>query len=235
MLPGNQCKTSRAGFYLVLVLVVGLLAGTAVKLADLMFSYPDTLDSTLDLDSFSEASIARAILKKHAQSLILASVADRETLYYIVTQPKAGDLICTANTNSTAGYPAQDEARLKSRIDHWIEQHQTELKKQKEIWAECPLEYELLLLYKTNHRWEEFVDCYLNLLGATPNHHIVTTWVREALTYSGACGRTEELLDALQHLARFHRDPSVVEKIKAILARWETENNADARVQAPDP
>jgi hypothetical protein len=110
-------------------------------------------------------------------------------------------------------------------LAEWIGRFKAELKRQKAILIESDLEHELLVLYKANGQWEEFLDGYLELLGACPAHPVVANWAPFALTYSLDYGRTDEVLDALQHIARFQRNPYVTSRVKGAVDKWLAEHH----------
>ncbi len=84
---------------------------------------------------------------------------------------------------------------------------------------------ELMRLYADGRRWNEFLNRYLIVLHEAPGRAEVGYWTRWALIYSATCGRTEEIVDALRHVIRFHPDPEAVKRLAGILERWETEND----------
>jgi hypothetical protein len=149
-----------------------------------------------DLDSFSEPAIAAAVLKRSAQGLNEACAEDLSAL------------------------SAAKTGALQARTAEWISRYETELNRQKEILTDGDLEHGLLILYKTCGRREDFVDGYLRLLGISPDQPVVWRWAGYALTYAQSCARSEEVLDALQHIARFGRDRQVADQVKAALQKW---------------
>ena len=68
--------------------------------------------------------------------------------------------------------------------------------------------------------WHEFLDCYLGILGGAPGSQAAISWAPMALDYSRYCHRTEEVRDALQHQARFQRNPKIAARIQAVLDQW---------------
>src|SRR5690349_20853841 len=145
-------------------------------------SFPALNDPAPDLDSFSEPDIAAAVLKRHAQALIE---------------------VCSQDLGDIAG---SDHRPLQARSGQWINRYQTEFRRQKQLVDDADIAHGLLILYKISERPGEFLDCYLRLLGASPEHPVIWRWAGTALSYGQACGRTEEVLDALRHIARFDQD-----------------------------
>jgi hypothetical protein len=169
----------------------------------------DASNSPPDLDSFSEPSIAAAVLKRHAKALQEACSADLS-------------LLSGANPGA-----------FQNRATEWIARYQEGLDRQEEIVKDGDLEHGLLILYRVCNRRQEFVDCYLKLLGASPNHPVVWRWAGCALEFAQSCGRREEVLDALQHIARFDRDLEVANHVRDGLEKWTAENLSRPPVNLP--
>jgi hypothetical protein len=167
------------------------------------------MDSPPDLDSFSEPDVAASVLKRHAAAL---------------QQACSTDLSQFAAVKSDA---------LSAKSADWIPQFQAELNIEKEILSDGDLEHELLILFKTCNRREEFVDCYLRLAGSSPDHPVVRNWAGFALDYAQACAHTEEVFDALNHIVRFSRDPDLANKVRDQLEKWLSRNRSASPVNLP--
>jgi hypothetical protein len=84
----------------------------------------------------------------------------------------------------------------------------------------CDLNRDLLTVYFGNHLWKEFLDCYLRSLHEAPNGNQALVWARPALRCAQDLGRTDEVLDALHHLTRFHPELRTARRLKVVLDEW---------------
>jgi hypothetical protein len=72
-----------------------------------------------------------------------------------------------------------------------------------------------------------FLDSYLGLLREDTGAPDVVTWEWSALNCSRECGRTEELVDALQHAIRFHPELKTHHGLSETLDSWEHESRPE--------
>jgi hypothetical protein len=65
------------------------------------------------------------------------------------------------------------------------------------------LDKELIQIYLSRHRSTTVVSSYLELLHEAPDSDVIV-WAVHALQCAKECGRTEEVLDAMEHFWRFN-------------------------------
>jgi hypothetical protein len=82
------------------------------------------------------------------------------------------------------------------------------------------LEQKLLAAYTCQNRPDKFLDHYLDLLRKPPPDGSVVVFSSEAFDCACACGRTEELFDAVGHLCRFQPQRKDAARMRAQLDKW---------------
>jgi len=219
----------------VLLVTTGVLCLAGTEAFRYLRPATDVIDGIPELDSFSEPAIAVAVLQKHADELIWQYAASRH--FDRPTENQSGPSDPPSAVNRDGEIEPQRllvsegplAATLPKTTSEWIERLHQEIRQFKEAPSTADLEIELLLIYKENHLWNEFLDCYLGILGGSPGSQVAISWAPCALEYSKYCQRTEEVRDALQHQARFHRNPKVAYRIQVVLDQW---SEANGRIPA---
>lgn len=172
------------------------------------------------LDSFSEPAVAIAILQQHVQNLYFAPARDFNGTNEVLRPREAASnfsaWVSPGNQNFAAP-PFFSSGSQKSEPDP-NRQSLSELHGRLSA-LQAQLLQNLLALHYQNHSWNDFLDCYLQLLVAQPEQ-VVCSWTRSALACSPICGRTDEILDALQHFTRFSKDTNAVARLQVVLEDW---------------
>lgn len=204
------------------------LAATSTKTGD-AFRPDDLLDGIASFDSFSEPSVACAILRQEAERLQLVyrehqdqEVTSQARLARLGVEPAARP--GTGQTSdplmpsgNQAGWQASSIQSLNA-LDAQVQD------------LERSLSRTLLMVYAHQHLWNEFVDRYLQLVREGPAREEVVVYFRCALDCSLKCGRTEEVVDLLRHIVRFHPELNTAERLNSALAEWKAEISQDFEV-----
>jgi hypothetical protein len=96
---------------------------------------------------------------------------------------------------------------------------------QKEVHAlDSEMDRKLMVIYLRQKSWNDFLDCYLHFLQTEPQSAFVLISTRSALICCENCGRTDEVLDALVHFIRFHRELKSAQILRAMIEQWKTEH-----------
>jgi hypothetical protein len=225
-------KTSYAvtacGCLLLVSLLLWRLAGDGFHIGGRV-GILDLANGAPALDSFSEPSVALAVLKQEAERLMLT---------YDERRAQAEAARSASSWNSVA---TRDRAALglgsswPAALNSPAARQAAALKRMLELHAEVQdlefdLNQKLLTAYSQNASCNEFLDCYVRLVQQLPAPAAVALWTPYALEYARKCGRGEEVADALHHAIRFQQNPDnakgtrPVQDIKALLEKWEAEN-----------
>jgi hypothetical protein len=201
------------------------------------------------LDSFSEPDIAVAVLKKHAQELRetctfeinLARERDLRAHWTLKTPPQhyldqpleqpLNRMRSASDAMPISSRESGSASAFQAGLAQWIPRLRAELKRQSQAAADAELAHMYLMLCKAGGQWEAFLDVYLGMLIASPEHNDVPSWAPVALSQARFYGRTEEILDALQHMIRFHRDRDAAARIQVAVDRWLACNRSNYTVQ----
>jgi hypothetical protein len=176
------------------------------------------------LDSFSESSVALAVLKQEADRLVSVYALDRD---------QAG---ASESAHLLAGVPLGAQAAPASSSSSPPSLHQPAAPETSAIKLlatlhagvqdlEADLNRDLIGAYCQNGSWSEFLDCYLRLVQQSPEQPGVAGWAPFALACAQKYGRAEEVADALRHVIRFHGNLRSAKGLRAVLAIWEAENS----------
>jgi hypothetical protein len=218
-----RVEESRIGTVLLLIAV--LLLGANGLRCFRTFSTPGTTaDVWADLDSFSQSSVAEAILRRDAQALLLEYTDSYNTYLQSLDAWNRAYASWSVDESSVASravpiFAANYGAMPKFALDKWAERFnrcRASLSNQAIVES---LEHGLLLLYEQNRRWPEFLDLYLDIVRKSPDNSDVVDWAQSALTHSRVYGREEEVLAYLQFVAKFGGSPSLA-RLTPILERW---------------
>jgi hypothetical protein len=220
-----------------------LLAGSGLALVALLlyrvaaasigssqpFRPDDLRDGVTFFDSFSDPSIACAILRQETQRLLLIHTehfdqeqasqagqvgADRELAVRARTRQKADSLPASGDPSGLDRSSMQSLAALDAQVQD----------------VNLDLGRTLLVVYAREQSWNEFVDRYLQIVRERPGRAEVVVWARRALDSSQKCGRAEEVADVLQHVVRFHPELRTAEGLERALAAWKAEGSPDLEV-----
>jgi hypothetical protein len=181
------------------------------------------------LDSFSEPSVALAVLKQEAELLMLsyderkaqAEAARAASLWNGVAASDRTAFGLGSNWSGVLNSPAARQAaalKLLAKLHAEVED------------LEMDLNRKLLTAYSQNASCNEFLDCYVRLVQQLPAPSAVALWTPYALECARKCGRGEEVTDALHHAIRFQQNPDnakgtgTVQEMKALPESWEAEN-----------
>ncbi len=175
------------------------------------------------LDSFSEPAVATAILQQRVRNLYFTyCLGDEETnavLRTLGNAPRFRAAGPTAPQNSAAApmssRDGQKGDRASSRAS-LLELHALARGLQGDLLET------LLAVHFENQAWNEFLDCYLELLAVAPGRVELSSWANAALLSARNCGRTDELLEALRHFTRFGKDPRMVARFQRVLENGDT-------------
>lgn len=181
------------------------------------------------LDSFSESSVALAVLKQEADRLVSVYALDRD---------QAG---ASESAHLLAGVPVGAQAEPASRSSSLPAFHQpaapetSAIKLMASLHAEvqeleADLNRDLIGAYCQNGSWNEFLDCYLRFVQQSSEQPGVAGWAPFALACAQKCGRAEEVADALRHVIRFHGNLRSAKGLRSVLSIWEAENSARQEV-----
>lgn len=160
-----------------------------------------------ELDSFAQPDLALSVLKHHAQNLFFAyTVGETSTNH---GWPPGEGPLAAPSWRGERREGGDDSARLPlCALRPGI----------RDLYED--LLVKLLAVHYQKQSWNEFLDCYLELLAVAPGNLGLVTWTRSALACSASCGRTNELLDALNHFTRFSPNPRVAARCQDMLDQW---------------
>ncbi len=218
----NIKAPARASSGLLLMLVL-LWELTGVRLGPAVRSTALSSDDIPALDSFSEPAVAAAVLQQHVRNLYFAFCLDDEGTNAVL---RAG----RGRPQGRARTPP-DYQRLKAlpmfsrdwrRIDRSSSRESLLELHDLTRALERDLLQTLLVVRFESQSWNEFLDCYLELMALAPERVELSSWTAPALLCAEDCGRTQEVLDALQHITRFGKDPRTVSCLQRVLEKWNT-------------
>jgi hypothetical protein len=155
----------------------------------------EVADGSLPLDSFSQPSLALALLKQEAARLLAAYLQQRDQV-----SPAEHEAV-----------PPLQDSRLDAAMAPVARLH----RQIEELGFD--LDCRLLWLYAENHRHREFLDRYLHLVQEAPRRTEVAVWYAYAFAAARGCGRSEELADALEHVVRFRERAGTVQTLAGLL------------------
>ena len=203
---------------LALVLLVWRLAGGGFYPSRL-FSTTDGSDDAPVLDSFSEPSLALAVLQQEAERLMLpdSQIGIRMQGSRSVPLHDSSAPGKTLGLGSVSGSEVGSDSPAASKVSAAAPLAKLRSGVQK---LEIDLDRKLLVAFYQHQSWSEFVDCYLRLVQLVPEGYGVPEWEMHALECAQKCGRAEEVADALWHLVRFHPNLPGVQRLRPMLEQW---------------
>jgi len=199
-------KTSLFLTFALLVLALSQVAGLGMKTLHFFRTANGEHEDPCDFDSFSEAGVAMTVINQEANRLLLA---------YTEAQPAA-----QVEDPRLSGSESFSRDALQVTAKAVAEMHQAVR------GLSTGLDRRFLRVYSQQGAAEAFLDCYLALLNLDPGTPDVVTWEWSALNRSWECGRTEELVDALQHAIRFHPELKTSHGLGETLDSWAQERTA---------
>jgi len=180
----------------------------------------------IPLDSFSKPALACAVLKQEAELLMQAYLESRDEIAAARWLKAAGE------APSAPGSGAGQETRGLGSMGHLTGSEIPEVQSLRALDARVQdlqrdLSVSLLAVYLDHGWWSAYVDRYLQVIRESPQRDEVTHYVRSALECAGKCGRAEEVLDALQHIVRFHPELRTAGLLVEVLAEQRTDEGSD--------
>jgi hypothetical protein len=168
------------------------------------------------LDGFSRPAIAGAILQLEAERLFseYLELHDQEWPPSPPGSPvRLGPQPAPGQGHAGDEEPQRGSAKTARAIEVLEELDATVSRLQ------CDLECKLLTVYSQNHLSDKFLDHYLLLLRERPDED-AALYAAQALKWSRSCGRTGEILDALEHSSRFRPQDKDAAALRATLDEW---------------
>lgn len=178
------------------------------------------VDGAPPLDSFSQPTLACAILQQHIFRLRLTYLEARED----ATKAPSPPLLCRGaappkneqQSEACCGAKGKMAPILESVVRQLDELH-SELQ-QLHIY----LDRELMSIDYENELWDQHVDAFLQLLRLSPQSAELN--LGRVLTAAERCGRSEEVKEALRQAIEFDQDRKEAENLKAMLDSCLTSN-----------
>jgi hypothetical protein len=213
---------------------IAALAGLALPPAAGWWSPTGRLDTSREvagdvfpLDCFSRPGIAASILQRETQRCYCEFIELRDIDWYARLQPpasppKAGETgfrptAAPDTTPSSSGAPLATAVKKLEDLDGLVTQ------------LDRDLDTKLMTIYSATSQPDRFLDCYLSILAKPLDGRDVDLQTRCALQCAQNCGRTAEVVDALQHFLRFHSDLGCVGVVRTVLRDWQEEAALEAR------
>jgi hypothetical protein len=217
--------SSRKSFCLLVLPSVWLLAVVGYQTSQSWKLSSALSDEACELDSFSKPSLAAAILKQEAGRLFSAYLEQEEIRKAAELRPGSGRRPRPTANRQPPG-PDQGPSNGRSTaaaLEAPAIQSLASLRREAQR-LNIDLDRMLLNIYYENRSWNAYLDCYLGLLQAAPENPLVLSCAKTALLVSRESGRTDETLDAMQHLTRFPRDARTARGLKDVVEEWGMKN-----------
>lgn len=227
--PAAQAPSRRRGsaaYALLALLLVWLMAGGWGWVSGLRPAAGS--DGMLPLDSFSPPSLASAVLEREAQRLLVIYAERRDEAGYPQLQPAAER--GPGADSGTAG-PSLTDPATTSAVEAAIAPV-TRLHAQVQ-GLNLDLDCRLLGVYFENRHYGEFLDRYLHMVLEAPGRSEVAVWSSAAREAARACGRTDELTEALRHAVRFRPEAKNRETLEGLLEQWDPARAAGVALAQP--
>ncbi len=199
---------------LLMLVLLWPLSGVRFGPAQVSESTALLTDDLPALDSFSGPAIATAILQRQVEILFLACLRTNEARRLAegirtaaIPHPQTQTGERRFSSDQAQGIQLAGGESLFT-LDGRLRRLRAELLQ------------DLLAVHYQNRSWNDFVNAYLELLAVEPDKVGMAFWTRSALACSHLCGRTDEVLDAVQRIARFSKNPKTVVRLQAVLADW---------------
>ena len=230
----RQAFCQKLGFFgpaeprICLVLIVAalsLLTANTVRSVRTFAPTPAPEDILAELDSFSEAGVAEAVLRRDAQALLIDYTDGYNAYLQRLDNWKRdyANWLVTVDLHdapeSLGCYQSQHPKMPTFATDAWIPRFKAALLSLNERPVVDSLQHCLLLLYERHGLWPEFINLYLDLVRKSPADGDVVNWAQLALTRAKQFGRDDEVAGYLEVSAKFGGDPELA-KLSPILERW---------------
>jgi hypothetical protein len=195
-----------------LIVVVGHLAVAAYRVGQFLTSSATSREGAYQLDSFSQSSVAAAILKQEAERLLAAYLQSGQPDIDLSRLPSEEEKTQNRNQLRTTAFKscALDPSRIQplEKLRRSIQQLNSDL------------DTKLMLVYYENGLWSEFLERYLHLLHTEPENAFVVNWAWCALMSAQSSHRTGEILNEFDHLTRFHPQFKTAHGLCSALEEW---------------
>jgi hypothetical protein len=223
---GERTSTSSRKLFCLLVLpLVWLLAVVGYQTSQSWKLSSAPSDGPCELDSFSKPSLAAAILKQEAGRLFSAYLEQEEIREAAELRLGSGRQPRQPASRRPPGPDQGPSAGCGTAAALLAPAIQPLARLRQETWElNMHLDGRLMEAYYQNHLWDAYLDCYLQLLQGAPENPLVPICARTALLVSEKSGRTDEVLDAMQHVTRFHRDVKTARGLKNAVEEWGMKN-----------
>jgi hypothetical protein len=184
-------------------------------------------ESRITLDSFSEESVAKAVLEQKVEQLrvqLLTAWRDYHILCAAYDWQYRQWLQRKGQTD-TAHYRQQFAQQVGPRpqmnVDQWTQRYRQTMEHLRLEHALQLLEHDLFLLYHHNQRWREWMELYVEILQRNPGQYNLSLHGTEALLRSEQYGNTAQIHEALQHIATYSTNPVNSAVARHVLNRWQ--------------
>lgn len=206
--------TTKVLTFALIAFAASQFAGFSLQTLRFLISPANTRASLSNLDSFSPPSVATAILNQEVDRLLL--LYTNEFPCGEMQTPEPSQL-----PGPAAGFCERPEMAKRCSGDNFkgmVEIHGAIQR------LSMDLDRKFLRVYFREGSWDAFLDSYLRLLRTEPAVPDVVGWEWCALRCSQRCGRTEELVDALEHAVRFHPERKTRHGLRNALNDWRSRN-----------
>jgi hypothetical protein len=207
----SEVTSSTKVFTLILVaFAASQFVGLSLQGLRFLISSPNKPVGLSNLDSFSPPSVATAIVNQEADRLLLLytekfpSQATRASDSAPYLSPAVGFRESPEIAKRCSGDRARDLVEIHEAVRR----------------LSTDLDRKFLMVYFREDSWNDFLDSYLRLLLTEPAIPDVVGWEWCALRCSQRCGRTDELVDALEHAVRFHPELKTRHGLRSVLDDW---------------
>ncbi len=176
---------------------------------------------TPEFDGFSQPAVAAGILRQEAERLFQDYVEqhERESASSPTSSPARLVLQPVVAQVTTGGSRSRNSSPRMARAIQELEQLEATTSR-----LQRDLERKLLAVYSRNDYSNKVLDRYLELLSKPPDGEALVL-APQALEWSRSCGRSEELLDAIEHLCRFRPQSKDAAAMRAVLAAWAAQSS----------
>jgi len=219
-------STTKVFTFILMALAASQFVGLGLQGLHLLISSDNKPASLSSLDSFSPPSVATAIVNQEADRLLL--------LYTENFPAQATQASEKAQRLDPAAGSCESREIVKrcsgDRLNAMTEIHGAV----RRLGAD--LDRKFLMVYFREDSWDAFLDSYLRLLRTEPAVPEVVGWEWCALRCSQRCGRTDELVDSLEHALRFHPEQKTRHGLRNVLDDWRAQNvpNSNAPTNRAD-
>jgi hypothetical protein len=181
------------------------------------------------LDSFSEASVACALLKQEANRLLLM-YGEKRDQQKASQAPEMQERQTPAMRLDKTEF-ATSTARGRGLSEWQLPEAQSLLALDARIWElHLDLSRKALKVYLDRHCWNHFVDRYLQIVRESPERLEAHIYFVEGLDCAEKCGRTGEVIGAVQQTIKAHPELRSLDALNEALADWKAVHRPDPEV-----